>query len=116
MLVRLFALLLLVMLPMEGALAHGALERANPKAGSVLKAAPAQVKLRFSEKLEVKFTTVEITDAAGQRVEAGPAQAEGNNVEVPLKPLAPGTYTVSWRVVSVDTHTTSGRFSFELRP
>lgn len=26
--------------------------------------------------------------------------------------LGPGTYSVSWQVVSVDTHTTQGTFSF----
>ena len=114
MLNRLFALLL-VLLPME-AVAHGALERAAPKAGSVLKAAPAQVRLKFSEKLEVRFTQVEVADSAGQRVEAGPVQGEGNEVTVPLKPMGPGVYTVSWKVVSVDTHATSGRFTFEVRP
>ena len=28
--------------------------------------------------------------------------------------LPPGTYTVSWRVVSVDTHPTEGRFQFSI--
>ena len=115
MLRRLFTALILAVMPMA-ALAHGALERAVPKAGSVVKAAPAEVKLRFSEKLEVKFSTAEVTDAAGQRVEAGPVQAEANSLVVPLKPLAPGIYTVTWRVVSVDTHATAGRFTFEVRP
>jgi len=30
--------------------------------------------------------------------------------------LAPGRYTVRWKVLSVDTHRTEGSFSFEVKP
>jgi methionine-rich copper-binding protein CopC len=33
-------------------------------------------------------------------------------MRVSVKTLPPGTYHVSWRVLSVDTHTTEGAFSF----
>jgi methionine-rich copper-binding protein CopC len=33
---------------------------------------------------------------------------------VTLPPLAPGTYTVIWRVLSVDSHITEGRFTFRV--
>jgi methionine-rich copper-binding protein CopC len=35
-------------------------------------------------------------------------------MHVSLKPLRPGTYKVSWRVLSVDTHTTEGTFTFRV--
>jgi len=35
-------------------------------------------------------------------------------MRVALKPLPPGVYKVSWRVLSVDTHTTEGDFSFRV--
>jgi len=31
-------------------------------------------------------------------------------------PLKPGTYLVSWHVVSVDTHRTSGTYKFTVTP
>jgi len=37
-------------------------------------------------------------------------------LKVPLKPLPPGTYTVDWHALSVDTHTTQGHFTFEIKP
>jgi copper resistance protein C len=40
----------------------------------------------------------------------GPA----NVVHVGLKPLPPGTYSVLWHALSVDTHTTEGSFSFHV--
>jgi methionine-rich copper-binding protein CopC len=43
-------------------------------------------------------------------------RADPRQVQVPLKPLPPGRYTVRWRAVAVDTHTIEGNFSFEVRP
>ena len=37
-----------------------------------------------------------------------------NSVSAP--PLAPGRYTVHWRVLSVDTHVTEGTFAFTVAP
>jgi methionine-rich copper-binding protein CopC len=56
-----------------------------------------------------------VTNQAGQRVDLGNAQiapAQPNELQVGLKPLPPGTYTVTWHVVSVDTHPTQGTFTF----
>jgi methionine-rich copper-binding protein CopC len=32
-----------------------------------------------------------------------------------LRPLEHGTYTVNWRVLSVDGHVTEGRFTFQVK-
>ena len=37
-------------------------------------------------------------------------------LRVTLAPLAPGTYRVVWRVLSVDTHVTEGDFTFTVVP
>ncbi|MBC7905388.1 MAG: copper resistance protein CopC [Rhodospirillaceae bacterium] len=117
MVIRLLLVLLTVLTFHGTAFAHGALERATPKPGSVVKTAPAQVTLRFNEKLEPKFSTVEVINASGERMDAAPAQVKsGTTLEVALKPVPAGTYTVNWQVVSMDIHTTSGSFTFEVRP
>ncbi|MGA8656942.1 MAG: copper resistance protein CopC [Chthoniobacterales bacterium] len=44
---------------------------------------------------------------------------DGSNpavLEVALPPLKPGKYKVIWRAVSVDTHVTTGNFTFEVTP
>jgi methionine-rich copper-binding protein CopC len=43
-----------------------------------------------------------------------PGDAE--RLEVPLRKLGPGTYTVHWRAVSVDTHRTQGTYRFTVAP
>jgi methionine-rich copper-binding protein CopC len=75
------------------------------------------VTIWFSQNLEPAFSTMTVTDAAGQRVDLGNAQIPAGHpdtLQVGLKPLPRGTYTVSWHVVSVDTHPTEGTFTFQV--
>jgi copper resistance protein C len=95
--------------------AHAFLDHANPAVGSTVPTSPARVTMWFTERLEPAFTTATVTDAAGNPVEAGPARVDPKDpmqLEVPLKTLPPGTYGVAWHALSVDTHTTTGHFSF----
>ncbi len=96
------------------ALAHAHLQRATPAVGGIVAAAPKEVVLWFSEKLEPAFSTIEVRDAKGAAVQAGKATVGGDRtrLRVPLKALGSGTYKVIWRVLSVDTHRSQGNFSF----
>ena len=96
--------------------AHAFLDRADPRVGSTVTQAPHEVSLSFTQNLEAAFSDVEVTDAAGQRVDDGKPRINGNVMRVSLRPVPPGTYRVKWHVLSVDTHPTEGAFSFEVRP
>jgi methionine-rich copper-binding protein CopC len=109
----------LVLASAASAHAHAQLERADPRVGSVVRAAPSVLTLYFSEGVEPAFSTVQVTDVAGRRVDAGKPRVDRSNpqqIHVPLRALAPGQYNVRWRVLSVDTHKTEGSFGFEVRP
>jgi copper resistance protein C len=97
--------------------AHAFLDHADPPVGSAVPSAPASVTLWFTQDLEPAFSSLTVTNQAGQRVDLGNArvpQGHPDELQVGLKTLAPGTYTVSWRVVSVDTHPTQGNFTFQV--
>lgn len=101
------------------ALAHAHLDRSLPARESLVKEAPKEVMLWFTEAVEPKFSTIEVRDAKGAAMQAGPAEGVAGNtaqLRVPLKPLGPGTYTVKWRVLSVDTHRSQGDFTFRVGP
>ena len=69
----------------------------------------------FTQQLEPAFTTATVSDKSGNNVDSGDAQVDPQDpteLRVPLKPLPPGTYTVMWHALSVDTHTTTGHFNF----
>jgi methionine-rich copper-binding protein CopC len=108
-----------LLLAPQMALAHAHLTEAVPAAGSTVAVAPASVVLAFSERLEPRFSQVTVTDAAGASVTDGPMHGDpgdAERLEVPLRKLAPGTYTVNWRAVSVDTHRTRGSYRFTVAP
>jgi copper resistance protein C len=109
--------LLLLLFPAARADAHAYLDHADPRAGSTVHAAPHTLTLWFTQDLEPAFSSVEVRNASGDRVDDGKASfgAGGRNVmQIALKPLTSGTYTVSWHVLSVDTHATEGTFSFQV--
>ena len=104
-----------LLLGASAAWGHAFLDRAEPRVGSTVKSPPSQVRVWFSQDLEPAFSTLEVVNERGDRVDQGPAKADAANpvlLQVPLKPLRPGTYRVKWRVLSVDTHVTEGDFTF----
>ena len=115
-----FALLIMmIFLPSHPVYAHAHLDHAVPAVGSTAKPAPTEVVIFFSEALEPKFSSIEVRDAQGVAVQAGKATLTPGNTArlwVALKPLAPGTYKVIWRVLSVDTHRSQGDFTFTVSP
>ena len=106
---------MLLLLGSVTAHAHALLDRADPRVGSTVNAVPREVSLSFTQYLEPAFSTMEVTDASGRRVDEGKPTIDGKVMRVPIAGHPPGTYRVKWRVLSVDTHTTEGAFSFEVR-
>src|ERR1700686_2895758 len=111
-LIAIVSLLLVASAP--AARAHAFLDHASPLVGSTVPTAPHEVSLSFTQNLEPAFSTVEGTDASGARVDQGKAQISGNTMQIGLKSLPAGSYKVRWHVLSVDTHSTQGAFSFHV--
>jgi copper resistance protein C len=74
--------------------AHAFLDHAEPRVGSTVPTAPRELSLTYTQNLEPAFN--------------------GTVMRVGLRPLSPGTYRVRWHVLSVDTHTTEGNFTFHV--
>jgi methionine-rich copper-binding protein CopC len=106
--------LLFIALAPVGAQAHAFLDHANPLVGSTVPAAPHEVVLTFTQNLEPAFSTAQVTDSSGARVDQGKAQVSGNTMTVALKSIGPGSYKVHWHALSVDTHSTEGTFTFHV--
>lgn len=98
--------------------AHAALRATDPEDGSVLKSAPRDITLTFTEAVGLLEDSFRVLDPDGRRLRTGePEHAQGGaetaRVTLPAK-LAAGTYTVAWRVVSADSHPVSGAFTFSV--
>jgi methionine-rich copper-binding protein CopC len=106
-----------LLLLIQGSWAHAFVDHAEPAVGSQIHGAPTQVKIWFTEKLEPALTKIRVFDASGAEVDKRDVKIDQSNaalLTVSLPALKPGKYKVVWRAVSVDTHVTTGNFTFEL--
>jgi copper transport protein len=98
--------------------AHALLERTAPERGAVSERAPGQIVLRFSEPVEIAFGAVRVFGADGEQVQQGePFHPGGRDDAVAVRVrdgVQDGGYTVTYRVVSADSHPVSGGFVFSV--
>ena len=95
------------------ALAHATIVGSDPAESSRLQAAPAKVTITFSEDVSVGAGFLKVVDGKSNIVSEGNAKATGRNVTVPLKSgIGDGSYIVSYRITSVDSHPIDGAYAF----
>jgi methionine-rich copper-binding protein CopC len=116
---RLVALLWLavvwLLLSCVPALAHARLVQEEPADGTALTESPDRVELRFSEPVDAAFSPLEVRDSDGNRVDKDNARVDPDDARVlvvDLKELTEGSYTVQWRVTSIDGHVVEGSYGF----
>ncbi len=100
------------------AFAHATIVSTTPGDTSVVKAAPRTVSMKWSESVDLGDHAVKLLDARGKEIKTAPARhgPGGASTAVLTLPagLKNGTYVISWRVVSSDSHPVSGAFSFSI--
>src|SRR5919112_1446947 len=97
------------------ALAHANLVEASPPQGSEVSKPPERVELHFSEPVDAQFDPVVVRAAGGTRVNTHDARVDPEDARVVLADLetvSEGSYTVQWRVTSIDGHVVEGRYDF----
>lgn len=121
---RLFAVVLLLVGAVTGgvlvdvvtagpASAHATLATTTPADGARLSNAPSQVRLEFTEAVELGAGYARVLAPGGERVDAGGAAVDGAVVTVPLRADLPdASYLVTYRVVSEDSHPIAGAYAF----
>jgi methionine-rich copper-binding protein CopC len=120
---RLVALLALsaawLLLSCVPALAHARLVETYPADGDILGKPPEQVQLLYSEPVDAGFDPVKVYDRGGYQVDEGDARVAPDNrklLVVDLDELSESSYTVEWRVTSVDGHPVNGEYGFDVDP
>ena len=100
--------------------AHSALDHSEPKNGAVLKQAPHEIRMWFTEPIKVKLSTIEVHDAAGKQVDQRDLRADEKDpalVRLSLTAdIAPGTCKVTWSAVAQDLHVSKGSLNFRIQP
>jgi methionine-rich copper-binding protein CopC len=93
--------------------AHAHLQKSSPADNSVITTSPPNLELNFSEGARLTALSIQKGDEPQQKLKPLPTTT-AQQISVPLPPLTPGTYLVSWRVVSDDGHMMSGALHFTL--
>ncbi|MBQ0989575.1 copper resistance protein CopC [Micromonospora sp. H61] len=107
------AALVAVLIPASPAWAHNSLKTATPARDATVPSAPTEVTLEFMQRLDPAFTTIVLTDAAKRKLPTGEPVVTGAKSTVQVTDTLPnGTYTVAYRVVSVDGHPVQGSYPF----
>ena len=106
--------LTLVILGASPASAHATLLQSDPAPGAVLTRSPSAITLRFDSQVSAALGAVRVYDRGGGRVDSGGTDVQGAVVRLRVSGLAKGSYVVTWRVTSADTHPVAGAFTFQI--
>ncbi|GLY24720.1 copper resistance protein CopC [Micromonospora sp. NBRC 101691] len=103
----------LCLTPASPAAAHNTLQEATPARDARVTTPPGEITLRFMQKLNPDLTTITLTDDTGQEMPTGEVTVTGPTGTIAIdEPIANGTYTVAYRVVSADGHPVRGSYRF----
>ena len=95
------------------AMAHAYPAVSIPNNDATVKEPPREVRIQFTEPIELAFSQITVKGAKGEVVSHGKVRQVANDtLAIDLLPLAAGSYSVEWQVLSVDTHITDGTLRF----
>ena len=100
------------------AAAHALPERFYPARDSTLRVAPTEVRIFLDGDVEPAFSTIQVTNSAGQRVDKGNGRIDERNrrlLRTGLGAIGPGVYRVSWRILAIDGHWSEGTYVFTVK-
>ena len=101
------------------ALMHTRLTKSSPGADETVAAAPAQIRLWFSEPVEVAFSSITLEKADSTVIAklVVAATDDPKSIAAPNQgTLAPATYIVVWKTTAKDGHPAKGQFRFTYKP
>ena len=111
-------LMLLLLMAPSSSWSHAYLVKSSPARRAALTNAPTRVVLWFNERLEGQFSRLSVWNHQGEQVDTGDIQVgpdDFKKLSVSLPALSAGTYTVKYRVLSVDGHIVDAEFPFTVR-
>jgi methionine-rich copper-binding protein CopC len=98
--------------------AHAYPKQAMPAPKAVVDSSITQVKIVFDDALEGAFSSLSVTNAAGQTVTTEKSLLDAGDektLTVAVPKLRPGVYTVHWVAVAEDSHRTHGDYIFTVK-
>lgn len=100
------------------AFGHAIMVKSQPEADATIAESPKQVDVWFNDKVGSEYKALAVINSAGQRVDNKDLEQETfdqSHLYATVTNLPPDTYTVRYRVVSLDTHIVTGKFKFTIK-
>nr|WP_213011483.1 copper resistance protein CopC [Actinoplanes toevensis] len=111
----LIGLFLVLLGPAAPASAHAALVASDPGNGTIVPDAPNKVTLTFSESVQLVTGKVQVLAPDGSRADQGEPTVDGGTLTIPLRSGGGrGTYLISFRVISADSHPVGGSITYSV--
>ena len=98
--------------------AHAIMVKSQPAADATVAESPKQVDVWFNDKVGSEYKALAVINSAGKRVDNKDIEQETfdpSHLYTTVTNLPPDTYTVRYRVVSLDTHIVTGKFKFTIK-
>ena len=98
--------------------AHATLTKSEPPRRASLSVPPEHIQLWFNEEIEGSYASITVLDSDNNSVtETVPETVPDDlkSVVLPLPEIAPGRYTVEYRILSVDGHVVESSFGFMVK-
>jgi methionine-rich copper-binding protein CopC len=100
-----------------GALFHLRLEKSSPAKDQRLGASPREIRLWFSEKPELRLSTITVVTSDSVAVKLSKVRPTDDPLSLAADvtdSMVPGTYLVKWKTSSRDGHAIRGTYSFHI--
>lgn len=98
---------------------HAIMVKSQPAENTTLTASPKQIDVWFNDKVGSEYKALAVIDSKGNRVDNKDVQQElldASHLYCTIPTLPADTYTIRYRVVSIDTHIVTGKFQFTIKP
>jgi methionine-rich copper-binding protein CopC len=112
-----FILIISLFMPLP-LFAHAIMVRSVPAENTTLRESPKQIDVWFNDKVGSEYKALAVIDSKGKRVDNKDLQQETfdqSHLYATVPTLPPDTYTVRYRVVSIDTHIVTGKYQFTIK-
>lgn len=97
---------------------HAIMVKSQPEENATLTVSPKQIDVWFNDKVGSEYKALAVIDSTGNRVDNKDVQQElldAAHLYCTIPTLPAGTYTIRYRVVSIDTHIVTGKFQFTIK-
>lgn len=111
-------LTLLLLAATNNVIAHTKSISSDPAPRSVLNRSPQAISMSFTQDFEPTYSNITVKNSAGELVtntKATVGEKNKKRLVLNLPELAPGKYTVDYKVLSLDGHTIGSSYTFRIK-